>query len=50
MRNHPTPSNEEKLAAIQEEFGDIAGLMENQDGSPSEPEKLLANTHGSLFK
>lgn len=44
------PSREEKLKAIQEDFGDIAGLMENLDGSPSSPEELLAETHGSLFK
>ncbi|WWC90647.1 uncharacterized protein L201_005583 [Kwoniella dendrophila CBS 6074] len=38
-------SDEEKLAAIKDEFGDIAGLMEGD-----EPERLLADTKGTLFK
>ncbi|WVR07542.1 hypothetical protein IAU60_004584 [Kwoniella sp. DSM 27419] len=38
-------SPEEKLAAIAEEFGDIAGLIEGE-----EPERLLGATKGSLFK
>ncbi|WVW85557.1 hypothetical protein I302_107595 [Kwoniella bestiolae CBS 10118] len=41
----PDMSDEEKLAAIKEEFGDIAGLMEGD-----EPERMLADTKGSLFK
>ncbi len=35
----------EKLAAILEEYGDIAGLMEGD-----EPERMLAESKGSLFK
>ncbi|WWC63363.1 uncharacterized protein I303_105963 [Kwoniella dejecticola CBS 10117] len=42
---HPEVSDEEKLAAIIEEFGDIAGLMEGD-----EPERMLADTKGALFK
>ncbi|OCF57503.1 hypothetical protein L486_04961 [Kwoniella mangroviensis CBS 10435] len=38
-------SDEEKLLAIKEEFGDIAGLMEG-----GEAERMLADTKGSLFK
>jgi len=38
-------SDEEKLQAVVAEFGDIAGLMEG-----SEPERMLAEAKGSLFK
>jgi sterol 3beta-glucosyltransferase len=44
------PSDEQKLAAVIEEFGDIASLMERDDGEGSEPERLLAESKGSLFK
>ncbi|ORY35482.1 hypothetical protein BCR39DRAFT_461494 [Naematelia encephala] len=43
-------SDVEKLEAIIEEFGPIDQLMVNSDGSPSEPERLLADSKGSLFK
>ncbi|KAK8854734.1 hypothetical protein IAR55_003473 [Kwoniella newhampshirensis] len=38
-------SDEDKLAAIVDEFGDIAGLIEGE-----EPERILAESKGSLFK
>lgn len=44
------PSDERKLAAIVEEFGEIANLMERVDGDGSEPERMLAESKGSLFK
>jgi sterol 3beta-glucosyltransferase len=44
------PSDEQKLAAVIEEFGDIASLMQRHDGEGSEPERLLAESKGSLFK
>lgn len=43
-------SDEEKLAIIQAEFGDIASLMVNADGTPGPPEELLAESNGALFK
>ncbi|RXK41091.1 hypothetical protein M231_01494 [Tremella mesenterica] len=39
-----------KLKAIIEDFGNIADLMENSDGTPGEPERMLAESKGSLFK
>jgi len=42
-------SAEEKLKVIQEEFGDIASKMVNADGV-SDPERMLAESQGSLFK
>lgn len=52
----PTPSNadteptyEEKIAAIQEEFGDIASVMEDDDGHIT-PEVMLAESRGAMFK
>lgn len=39
------PTDDEKLAAIAEEFGDISGLFEG-----AEPERMLAESKGSLFK
>lgn len=47
---HESPSNDEKIAAIIEEFGDIANLMEPRNGSDVEPERMLAESKGSLFK
>ncbi|WWC71508.1 uncharacterized protein I206_105466 [Kwoniella pini CBS 10737] len=38
-------SEKDKLAAIIEEFGDVAGLLEGD-----EPERILADTKGALFK
>jgi len=38
-------SDEEKLSAIAAEYGDIVALMED-----SEPERMLAESMGSLFK
>lgn len=46
-RDHISP--EEKLQVISEEFGDIASTMVDADGV-SEPERLLAESQGSLFK
>ncbi|KAL1413559.1 hypothetical protein Q8F55_001333 [Vanrija albida] len=40
----------EKLAVIQQEFGDIASNMLNEDGTPGAPEHLLAECQGALFK
>lgn len=45
-----TISERDKLVAIIDEFGEFASNMENGDGSPSESERLLADSHGSLFK
>ena len=39
-----------KLEAIVAEFGPIADSMENIDGTPAEPERILAESKGSLFK
>lgn len=38
-------TDEEKVAAIIREFGDIASLCEDQ-----EPERILAESKGSIFK
>lgn len=38
-------TDEEKMAAIISEFGDIASLYEDQ-----EPERILAESKGSIFK
>ncbi len=38
-------NKQDKIDAIIEEFGDLAGLMEN-----SEPERLIAETRGALFR
>lgn len=43
-------SDEQKLAAIVAEFGDIASLMERVGGASVEPERMLAESEGSLFK
>lgn len=40
----------EKLAVIQQEFGDIASNMLNEDGTQGAPEHLLAECQGALFK
>lgn len=40
----------EKLKTIVDEFGDIASNMVNLDGTPSEPEHILAESQGTLFK
>jgi sterol 3beta-glucosyltransferase len=48
--NPDEPTDEQKLAAIVEEFGDIANLMESNDGSTAESERILAESKGSLFK
>lgn len=40
----------QKLAVIIEEFGDIAGKMVNWDGSDGPPERILAESQGSVFK
>lgn len=47
----PEVSDEEKVKAIVEEFGNIAGLMEPPPGK-AEPdaERMLAECMGSLFK
>ncbi|KAK4687358.1 hypothetical protein P7C73_g2755, partial [Tremellales sp. Uapishka_1] len=42
-------TDEEKLAAIIEDFGEIAGLVVDANGV-SEPERMLAESKGSLFK
>jgi hypothetical protein len=42
-------TDEEKIAAIQEEFGDIASVMEDEDGNVS-PEVMLAESGGTMFK
>lgn len=39
----------EKLRVIRAEFGDIASMMVNEDGV-SEPERILAESQGSLFR
>ena len=42
---------EVKVAAIIEEFGDVAGLLEPPAGQTEpEPERMLAEAKGSLFK
>ena len=43
-------SDEEKLKAIQEEFGDMASNMVDSETGVSEPERLLAEGKGSLFR
>lgn len=44
-------SDQEKVDAIVKEYGDIASLMQPpEDGSEPEPERLLAESKGSLFK
>lgn len=51
--NHPdrdTAADEEKVRAIIQEFGDIAGLMRPREGPQPEPERMLAEATGSLFK
>lgn len=47
---HEKLTDETKLKAIIEEFGEMASVMEGVDGSPSEPEQMLAESMGSLFK
>ncbi|KAL7422545.1 hypothetical protein Q5752_003193 [Cryptotrichosporon argae] len=47
---HDEIADDEKLAVIIEEFGEVAGNMVNADGTPSESERLLAEVKGSLFK
>jgi sterol 3beta-glucosyltransferase len=43
--------DEVKIAAIIEEFGDIAGLIQPPPGqAEAEPERMLAEAKGSLFK
>lgn len=39
-----------KLQVIVEEFGEMATLMENADGSPAESERIIAESHGSLYR
>jgi hypothetical protein len=43
------PSSEEKIAAIQAEFGDIASVMEDDQGHTA-PEVMLAESGGAMFK
>ena len=42
--------DEEKLKAIVEEYGDMASLLEGVAGELPEPERILAESKGSLFK
>jgi hypothetical protein len=47
----PDVTDEDKIKAIIDEFGDIASLMEPLPGqSEPEPERMLAECMGSLFK
>lgn len=43
-------NQKEKLDTIIAQFGDIAGKMVNLDGSPSEPEEILAESQGTMWK
>lgn len=43
-------TEEEKMAAIIEDYGEISTMFDGPDGGPSEPERLLAESKGSLFK
>jgi sterol 3beta-glucosyltransferase len=49
FHDKPVP-NDEKLRAIVEEFGDYANLFEGENGTEPEPERMLAECKGSLFK
>jgi hypothetical protein len=40
----------QKLQAIIEEFGEVSTLMENLDGTPGPSERILAESHGSLYR
>lgn len=39
-----------KLQVIVEEYGEISTIMENRDGSPAESERIIAESHGSLYR
>lgn len=39
-----------KLQVIIEEFGEMSTIMENRDGSPAESERIIAESHGSLYR
>jgi hypothetical protein len=43
-------SETQKLQVIIEEFGEISTLMENLDGTDGPPERILAESHGSLYR
>lgn len=43
-------SDIKKLQVIIEEFGEMSTLMENVDGTPAESERIIGETHGSLYR
>lgn len=43
-------SETRKLQVIIEEFGEMSTIMENRDGSPGESERIIAESHGSLYR
>lgn len=43
-------SETRKLQVIIEEFGEVTTLMENLDGTPAESERIVAESHGSLYR
>lgn len=40
----------QKLQVIIEEFGEVDSLMETLDGKPGPSERILAESHGSLYR
>ena len=40
----------QKLQVIIEEFGEVSTLMENLDGTDGPSERILAESHGSLYR
>lgn len=40
----------QKLQVIVEEFGEVSTLMENLDGTDGPSERILAESHGSLYR
>lgn len=43
-------SETRKLQVIIEEFGEMTTLMETLDGKPAESERIIAESHGSLYR
>lgn len=48
--SHDDVPEEEKMAVIIGEFGDIAERMVNDDGTPAPKEHIVAESQGTLFK
>jgi hypothetical protein len=43
-------SETQKLQVIIEEFGEVSTIMENADGTDGPSERILAESHGSLYR